>query len=185
MILRYLAALCLLLVTAAASADSHGEWCRRALGALPTYHEDRGVDGKAEQLDQIASAVAGVSRGKPLPPREWSALIFAVGLHESGFSMRIVANNCKPHECDRGRARGFGQNHSNSRNRSDWRDAPGNVELQAKLVSDALTSAYWTCKRSGVEPVRGTLSAYAGQRCGAEWRGLDARMATLGRLVAR
>lgn len=62
-------------------------------------------------------------------------------------------------------------------------DSPGNVALQAKLTSDALKRGYWTCRRSGVEPIRGTLNGFAGKRCGAEWPGLEQRLATYSRLV--
>lgn len=185
MVGRYLSALGILVVAAVASADSHLAWTRARLGALPTFHEDKGAPGKAEQLGEIAKAVADVSRGKPLPPQQWAALVLTVGHHESAFSLRIMRNECKPAECDRGRARGFGQVHANSLNRQDWLDAPGNVAVQAKLTSDALQRAWGNCQRSGVDPVRATLSSYAGKRCGAEWGGLGARLATYGRLVGR
>jgi len=173
------------LTTAAWASAPEGleSWTRRSLDRLPTYHEDREVSGKAEQLDAIARAVADVSRDQPLPPQQWATLVLLVGHHESGFSMRIIRNECKKHECDRGRARGFGQVWRNSLNGQDWLDAPGNVAVQAKLTSDALERAYWNCKRSGVDPIAGTLSAFAGKRCGASWPGLQARLATYARLT--
>lgn len=185
--IRYLFALALLLVTAMAQADSHRHvaWTRAVLGRVAVFHEDREAVSKAEQLDELARAIADVSRDKPLPPQKWAALLVTVGYHESGFAMRIIANRCKPTECDRGRARGFGQVHANALNRQEWTESPGNVALQAKLTSDALARAYWNCKRSGVEAVRATLSSYAGMRCGAEWPGLELRMATYSRLIGR
>lgn len=182
MVKQALVGLCIIGVTAVASADSHATWTRAALGRLPLFHEDRVAEGKAAQLDEIAKAVADASRGKPLPPQRWSALVLTVGFHESSFSMRIIANDCRRHECDRGKARGFGQVHKNTLNHRDWDDAPGNLAIQAKLTSDALARAYWNCQRSGVEPVRATLSSYAGKGCGASWEGLDKRLATFNRL---
>lgn len=147
------------------------------------FHEDRGASGKSEQLDALARAITDVSSGKPLPPRQWTAMVLTVGHHESAFSMRIIANECRRHECDRGKARGFGQVQRNTLNGQDWIDAPGNIPVQAKLTSDALMRAYGNCRGSGVEVVRATLSSYAGKGCGAEWPGLQARLATFGRLV--
>jgi hypothetical protein len=183
MVRRLLTGLLLLTATAAADADSHTAWVRSRLAALPTYKDDRDADGKAEQLDNVARAIASASKGAPLPPQQWAALMLTVGFHEAGFSMRIIAGQCRKHECDHGRAVGFGQVHANALNRADWARAAGDVEVQAKLTSDALKRAYWNCRRSGVEPIQATLSSYAGQRCGATWRGLDARLATFQRVL--
>lgn len=180
-----LAALSLLLTTALAFGDAHPHqrWTRAAVASLPVFHEDVGQPGKPAELAAVADAVAARSHGAPRPPREWAALELTVGAHESNLSSRIIANVCKPHECDSGRARGFGQVHRNALNGADWDAAPGNVELQAKLVDDALRRAFHTCERSGVPWLQGTLNAYAGRRCGDSWPGLGLRMATWSALV--
>lgn len=172
-----------LLIAAAAYGSAPQAWARVAVQALPVYHEDRGAPGKAAELERIADAVARESVSAPRPPQEWSALALTVGGHESGLSSRIIAGRCKAHECDAGRARGFGQVHANSHNRDEWQHANGDIDLQAKLTSDALKRAYWTCARSGVPWVQGTLNAYAGRRCGDTWPGLELRIATFNRLV--
>ncbi len=184
--LRVLYALPLLISAAAlAQPTAHEAWVRARLASLPRFHEDRSADGQDQHLAELARAIADESRGKPLPPQQWSALILTVGQHESGFSMRIVANKCKSTECDRGKARGFGQVHANALNRDDWERAAGDVRVQAKLTSDALKRAYLNCRNAGGDVVRSTLSSYAGQRCGANWAGLDARMKMFGAIVGR
>jgi hypothetical protein len=106
---QYLVALTILLVAAVVSAapsQRHREWCRAAVASLPVFHEDVDAPGKQAELDAIAEAVALRSLGAPLPPQTWAALILTVWKHESNLSSRIIAGNCKPKECDAGRARG-------------------------------------------------------------------------------
>jgi hypothetical protein len=176
-------ALPLLIASAALAETPHQAWVRSAVASLPVYHEDTAAPGKSEQLDAIADAVARESLTAPRPPREWAALLLTVARHESGLSSRIIANRCKPRECDRGRARGLGQVHRNSLNGADWDAAPGNVAVQVKLTSDALKRSYRLCSRSGADWRAATLSAYAGQRCSARWAGLETRLVTFERLV--
>jgi hypothetical protein len=183
---QYLVALTILLVAAVVSAapsQRHREWCRAAVASLPVFHEDVDAPGKQAELDAIAEAVALRSLGAPLPPQTWAALILTVWKHESNLSSRIIAGNCKPKERDAGRARGGGQNHRNSLNGADWDAANGNVAIQVKMTDEALRRAYWTCSRSGEELTAATLSAYAGQRCGAGWSGLAPRLSTWNRLL--
>ncbi len=185
MVGRLLSGLGILLATAIASADarpSHVAWCRAAVASLPLFHEDSDTEAKRAELERIANAVAAASTGAPAPPRAWAALILTVWKHESGLSSRIIANECHKHECDSGRARGGGQVHRNSLNGADWDAAPGNIEVQVRLTSDALKRAYWTCHRSGVAWDMGALAAYAGRRCSWWSPGMQARLATLDRL---
>ncbi len=157
-------------------------WILAVLLRLPVYHEDRASEEKAQQMATIAAAIAENSRNAPLPPRDWARLLITIGFHESAFSLRIMAGNCRPAECDRGKAKGAWQIHRNTLNRDSWAKQDGDIALQARLASDALKRAWGTCRGSGVEPVRATLSAYAGKRCGADWSGLGARLSTFQRL---
>lgn len=186
--IRYLL-LCLTLLLVSVFADAapsarHQAWCRAAVASLPVFHEDIDAPGKSDELDLISQEVCKVSIGAPRPPQEWAAVVFTVWKHESNLSSRIIANKCKPTECDRGKARGGGQVHRNVLNAADWDASPGNVAIQVKLTDDALRRAFHTCARSGEDWVVGTLNAYAGRRCGdVQWRGLGARLASWGKLV--
>lgn len=177
-----------MLVALAASASPERDlaWTRAAIGRLPVFFEDRGAAGKAEQLDGIATAVAAASYGRPRSPQEWAALELAVGFHESTFSLRIHRGDCKPKECDAGRARSAWQMHRNTFNAPHWDKLFGleHTEVQARAASDALERAYWTCAKSGVPWLQGTINAYAGRRCSdTSWPGLQQRMATFNMLV--
>ncbi len=152
---------------------------------LPAFHEDAGSDRLVPHRAEIAAAVAAQAPPQGIPRQQWQALILTVASHETHFSIRISDGRCKPHECDRGRAAGMMQIHRNTLNAADWGAQAGNVALQVRLGSDALRRAYFTCSRSGVNWVTGTLNAYAGQRCGANWAGLQLRTATYNRLVSR
>lgn len=170
--------------TLAFAETNHAAWVRAAMDALPVFHEDRGDPGKSAQLDAIAAAVAEVSRDAPRPPREWAALLLTIGYHESTFSLRIHRGECKPYECDRGRARSAWQLHKNLYTAPIWDQLHGieHTAVQVRAASDALKRAYFTCSRSGVPWLQGTLNGYAGRRCSAEWPGLDLRTATFNRL---
>jgi hypothetical protein len=170
--------------TLAFAESTHAAWVRAAMGALPCFHEDRGDPGKSKQLDTIAAAVAEMSRDAPRPPREWAALLLTIGYHESTFSLRIHRGECKPYECDRGRARSAWQLHKNLFTAPIWEQLHGieHTAVQVRAASDALKRAYFTCHRSGVPWLQATLNGYAGRRCSAEWPGLDLRVATFNRL---
>lgn len=171
--------------TLAFAESNHAAWVRAAMDALPCYVEDREDPDKSAQLDAIAAAVAEVSRDAPRAPREWAALLLTIGHHESTFSLRIQRGQCKPYECDRGRARSAWQLHKNLFTAPVWDQLHGveNTKIQVRAASDALRRAYFTCSRSGVSWVEATLNAYAGRRCSAEWPGLGQRLATFNRLM--
>lgn len=171
--------------TLAFAETNHAAWVRSAMDALPCYVEDREDPDKSAQLDAIAAAIAEVSKDAPRAPREWAALLLTIGYHESTFSLRIQRGQCKPHECDRGRARSAWQLHKNLFTAPIWDQLHGveNTAIQVRAASDALKRAYFTCSRSGVPWLQGTLNAYAGRRCSAEWPGLDRRITTYNRLL--
>jgi hypothetical protein len=176
--------LALCFATIALAEGNHAAWVRAAMEALPCFHEDRGNPDKSAQLDAIAAAITEVSQDAPRPPREWAALLLTIGYHESTFSLRIHRGECKPHECDQGRARSAWQLHKNLFTAPVWDQLHGieHTAVQVKAASDALRRAYFTCSRSGVPWLQATLNAYAGRRCSAEWPGLDRRVSTYGRL---
>jgi len=170
--------------TLAFAESNHAAWVRAAMDSLPCFVEDRGDPDKAAQLDAIASAIAEVSHEAPRAPREWAALLLTIGYHESTFSLRIQRGQCKPHECDNGRARSAWQLHKNLFTAPIWDQLHGieNTRVQVQAASDALKRAYFTCSRSGVPWLQATLNGYAGRRCSAEWPGLDQRVSTFNRL---
>lgn len=196
MITRYLAALAILLATAiAAAGGSDISWARAALAGLPQTPDDRASGTRGAELDALATSIAEVSRNAPRPPREWSALLMAVGSNETNFAGRLLRGQCRleRHECDSvklkdgtwfARARGWGQVHRNTRNAELWDAAETDIVAQTKLVDHQLRSAYWTCARSGQPWVTATLNAFAGVRCGASWPGLDKRVSTYTKLLA-
>jgi hypothetical protein len=187
-VLKFLAApalpFALCFATLAFADTNHAAWVRAAMESLPCFHEDRGNPDKSAQLDAIAAAVAEVSRDAPRSPREWAALLLTIGYHESTFSLRIHRGECKPHECDRGKARSAWQLHKNLYTAPLWDQLHGieHTAVQVRAASDALKRAYFTCSRSGVPWLQATLNGYAGRRCSAEWPGLDQRVSTFNRL---
>ena len=178
--------LALCFATLAFAEGSHTAWVRAAMESLPTYVEDRGNPDKTAQLDAIAAAIAEASKDAPRPPREWAALLLTIGHHESGFSLRIQRGECKPFECDHGRARSAWQLHKNLYTAPVWDQLHGieNTTIQVKTASEALKRAYFTCSGSGEPWLVATLNGYAGRRCGGDWPGLHLRMATFKRLLS-
>jgi len=151
-----------------------------ALSTLPVYGEDVNVpQEKQEQLQMISESVARVSKGN----RDWAALLVAVAYSESRLSLRIMRGDCHAHECDHGLAWSPWQIHKNKLNEDAW----GSTELdvQTREASTMLKRAFYSCKRSNVPWLVGTINAFAGRRCDAEWPGLDARIAVFNRVRAR
>lgn len=199
---RSVCALGLLLATAVASADvaappqQHVAFARAALSRVPQTPEDRVAEARPAELDALAASLARAAVGAPRPPREWVALMVAVGSHETNFAGRLLRGECRleKRECDAAkrkdgtwffRAKGWGQVHENLNNRELWAIADTDIDAQTKLVDQQLRRAYWTCARSGQPWVVGTLNAYKGVRCGATWPGLGKRMATFQLLVSQ
>lgn len=176
--------LALCFATIALAESDHAAWVRAAVDSLPVFVEDRGDPQKDAQLAAIAAAIADVSRDAPRPQREWAALLLTIGYHESTFSLRIHRGECRPHECDRGRARSAWQLHKNLFTEPVWEQLHGieHTAVQVRAASDALKRAYFTCSRSGVPWLQATLNGYAGRRCSSQWPGLDQRVATFNRL---
>jgi hypothetical protein len=120
--------------------------------------------------------------------RDWIALQLTVASHESALSARIAGGGClvEKRECDGGRAWGLFQGHKNAHNADVW--GSPEIAVQVKEAQRALRSAFYTCNPKGkLRPkwVAATLSAYAGQRCDAEWGGLAKRVVTFQRVRAR
>lgn len=185
-------------------------WTQKAIRRLPVFYEDNppgGVagrtDAKEAQLTAIAHAIAQAASCKgqgeseaggsakpcrlPLAPRQWAALLLTVGFHESTFSLRIHAGQCRPHECDRGRARGIFQGHQNYANREVWPRMHGleNTAVQVAEADRLLRRSVGTCTPPGQNPsrfVKGIFEAYGGRRCGGDWSGAESRYATFRRL---
>ncbi len=172
-----------LLATLVAAAEAHGaEPLSSAMARLPTFHEDAADERKPGQIAAIAKAIEEASQKPPggLSRKDWQALLVAVGFWESTFSLRILAGDCKPHECDRGRARSAWQLHRNLFTAPVWDRLIGeDIELQAQTASDMLKRAFATCSRSGAHWLSGTINAYAGRRCGdTSWPGRAQREKT-------
>lgn len=179
-----------LLVTSAAVADSgkRQAWVRTALGSLPVAKADRTPDRSAlreSHLDQFAAEIARVSKSAPRPPREWAALIATIGSHESNFDTDILANRCKPWQCDRGKARSVFQIHRLSYLAEFWDASPGNVTAQVTMVDRALRRSLVTCARLGVPYPASVFRAFAGRSCSWPLKDEAARVGTFNRLVSK
>jgi hypothetical protein len=170
-------------------------WILTILLGWPVFHEDRGVpEAKRAQLETVAQAVgdaADAQRGWPGSSRELAALMLTVAWHETHFSLRIGAGQCKPHECDQGRAHGYWQQHVRSTSsQAAWEQLAGldaeSTGIAAREAARALTRARLQCRRleRGRRNWVGlTLAAYAGRGCAGWFRGLDARVKTYWRTV--
>lgn len=151
-----------------------------ALG-LSVYKEDRSPElasAKREQLTLVASAIAVESRKQTIATAvDWAALMLTIADSESGLSLRIHAGVCKPHECDRGKARGPWQTHAYGQAATFWDSLTGveNTALQTKVASSRLQVGYYTC-RGAADWLTSTINGFAGQRCSRSWTGLNQRV---------
>ena len=127
---------------------------------------------QAVDARELAEAIASI----PKVSAQWAALVLTVAAHESALRARIARGECRPLECDGGRAWGLYQGHRNALNAEAW--GSPDLRVQTLEAARALRSAFYQC--GGLQPgwVARTLSAYAGHRCDASWRGLDRRLLT-------
>ena len=131
---------------------------------------------------ELAAAITAV----PKINREWAALLLTIAHHESALSARIAANDCKPKECDGGRAFGLYQAHKNKLNADIW--GSNDIRIQTLEAARALRSAFYQCNgRQQLRPdwVARTINGYAGRRCDAAWPGLEKRLVTFNRVVRK
>jgi hypothetical protein len=176
---------------AAIAWSSEPSGVQQALERLPTYYEDRATpELKAVQLQDMATAIEIAT--DPPPPgvklKDFQALVIAIAWHESTLSLRIHRGECKPHECDGGRARGPWQQHRHGMTDADWDAMHGleNVQHQAVVAAQQLRRSYLTCKGSGATWLQGAINNYAGRNCTATgWAGLEERQATWAKVRKR
>lgn len=158
-----------------------------ALLSLPLHTEDRApehAEAKRAQLTTLAAAIADASDDQSITrPRDWAALIIAIGYAESSFSLRIHVGLCKPHECDRGRARGPWQLHRYAEATPVWDKMTGieNAGVQAAVASARLARGFYTCRTKG-DWLTATINGFAGRRCDLIWPGLERRVAVYHRV---
>jgi hypothetical protein len=167
-----------------------------AIASLPTFHEDVGaalLAKKQAQAQVIAQAIADVAEsaeGWSGRQRELATLLLTVAWHETRFSLRIHEGNCKPYECDHGRARGLWQLHVQpSLPREEWIHVAGldveSTRLAAREAAKALSRSRNMCagRARGTELIAQTLAAYAGAGCGGRLPDVEARVRTFRRLL--
>lgn len=171
------------------------QWVLAALLALPVSKADREVDPsvKRAQLETIATAIATASSettGWPGSNRELAAFLVTIARYESALAMHIHAGNCRPWECDRGRARGLYQLHAHRSFPEDqWQRAAG-LDAESTLFSSraaarAVVRSRGLCRsleRRGGDWVAMTFSAYAGRGCVGWFSGRDLRVSSFRRL---
>lgn len=150
--------------------------------ALPVHKEDLGDP----RVPALRAAVAlEVSRLKPpagVDPKDWRALVLAVGAAETHLSPRIIDGHCRPWECDRGRSRSGWQLQRNLHTAPVWERLQGfeNLHVQVATADAMLKRAYYQCRGARsvvwIDPV---VLAYAGRGCRnttiEPWKGLPLR----------
>jgi len=102
-----------------------------------------------------------------------AAFLLAWGRYESNFLPRIIANDCRRWECDRGKARGAWQLHERAAG-ADWDALPGNLDAQ---VRSALRMTRWALGRCHGD-ARCAFRVLGGLQHDARLKGEDERVAT-------
>ena len=159
---------------------------------LGVFHEDQGPEfaaQKAQQYEVIATAIAEAAtaqKGWQGSRLDLAKFLVVMGWHESHWSLRIMRGECKPLECDRGRARGAWQPHRDTlQSKEDWDRIVGldlrNVLVSAKAAAHTATSSRGLCRsldKGGDSWVKYAISAYAGRGCSGWISGIDSRLST-------
>jgi hypothetical protein len=157
-----------------------------AHGNPPTLRETiireaPGLSSRSEpgvEPEALADAVLAATHS-----RQWAALLLTIAHHEAALSARIARGECRPLECDAGRAWGLGQVHRTQRNAAFW--GSPDLAVQLKEMSHLARGAFDMCKSSGVPFPLSTLRGYAGRGCTGALKGEAQRVATYERLLRR
>jgi hypothetical protein len=200
MVTRLLVGLAILLASAFALAASpqHEAWARAALGRLPVTVADRSPEragAKREQLDALATAMAHESLTAPVPPRQWVAVLGAIGFRESTFSLDVHAGKCAAWQCDVRKLPGGGvqfmarssfQLHENDHTRPVWDQLVGveNTAVQVAAASKMAKVGHYRCSRLKVPFPQSVFRGFSGASCSFEHPGEKARLATYSLLLA-
>ncbi len=196
MIQRLLLALALIGGTAAASSPSaHTAWTAAAFSRVPVSVADRAperADLKAQHTARFVAAIARVSQSAPLPARQWTSLLLALGASESNFDTDVVEGRCPAHRCDvvirKGErvflAKGAFQNHHVGPVRDLWPIADGNPEAQVEMADRMLRRSLVRCAPFAPFPAH-VFRAYRGGSCSWALKDEAIRAATFSRLVSK
>lgn len=151
-----------------------------AVMALATFREDPPDSlEKRAQIAAVGSAVAEFAK----TPNE-AAFLIAWAQAETNLSLRIHVGQCKPWECDRGRARGPWQTHRNGMPEERWARMVG-VENTRAQAEQAAGHARWAMRQCPGDPIRGAFRRLGGLGCQQSLRGEERRMAAFRRVRAR
>lgn len=150
-----------------------------AILLLPVFHEDGASPEKTAQLTAVAAAVAEVARDK-----DEAAFLIAWGEHESRYSLRIHRGQCKPLECDRGRARGPWQNHRIGMAEDAWGRLVG-VEMTRVQAAEAMRRARSALRMCPADRIRGAFRVLGGNGCTRALKGENERVETFQRVRAK
>ena len=139
---------------------------------------ERFQSAKDQPVDtaELGCAIAGVTRS-----REWAAFLLTLAVHESGLAERIRVGDCRPHECDGGRAWGLWQNWRSQQNDAVW--GSPDLAVQAKAAAHLGTQMFNMCRSAGVPFPLGTFRALGGRGCKHPLPGEDKRVATYQRIL--
>ncbi|HEY3499514.1 MAG TPA: hypothetical protein VGK73_32715 [Polyangiaceae bacterium] len=150
-----------------------------AVLALVVCREDPpGSPEKRAQLVAVGSAVAEFAK----TPDE-AAFLIAWAQAESHLSLRIHIGNCKPWECDRGRARGPWQTHRNGMPEERWARMIG-VENTRAQAEQAARHARWAMRQCP-DRVLGAFRVLGGNGCDRPIKGERDRVAAFQRVRAK
>lgn len=125
-----------------------------------------------------------MSERAPLPPRQWAALLVAIGGAESHFDTEVIRGNCKPLACDRGRARGAFQGHRLRFVQDLWDRANGDIAVQVAMADKTLRRTWGTCRAQGVPMPAAAFRGYAGASCSWPMRGEQLRLSYYARAMS-
>jgi hypothetical protein len=108
--------------------------------------------------EALARAIASASKGD----RILAAAMLATAYVETALSDRLRRNECRPKECDRGRAWGLYQIHKDGYTSEVW--GSPDVDVQSVAAARKMKSAFYTAKNAHAPFPEGMFRAYGGRR---------------------
>lgn len=139
----------------------------------PIEHRHSRLEVIANAIEKACNIVTCIDKSNECKPiyhdrAECAATLIVLGQIESGFAYHVHKNECKPHECDKGKAIGLWQTHKiNAWNDEQWNSMKGD-SLEATTATALYTAKLIAGGVGQCGTLAGSISRYNnGRRCDA------------------
>ena len=147
---------------------SGGLHAKLLAGQTPFHGDSEPPEARLARMQIISGAVqvAAAETKWPGPKDELISALFTLAIYETHLAAHVHAGQCKPHECDHGRAASLWQiQHGPHIPKQVWKEMQGD-DYESTLLAAQWAAKFLTRGRNKCKNLRGAFSLYGtGQHC--------------------